>query len=165
MAVQQTKRALAPDSKQQVESESGARRRDQRYEIRRRQIESKDASEERLATGLGWFSIGLGLAEILAPKGLARLIGTEGKHTGLIRLMGLREITAGIGILTNRRPTQWVWARVAGDALDLTCLSIALLSDDSDKARVTLATAAVVGVTALDIYDAQKLSARPGAHG
>jgi uncharacterized membrane protein len=79
--------------------------------------------------------------------------------------MGLREITAGIGILTNRRPAEWVWARVAGDAADLTCLGVALMSDDSDRGRVALATAAVIGVTALDIYDAQKLSTRPGAGG
>jgi uncharacterized membrane protein len=79
--------------------------------------------------------------------------------------MGLREITAGIGILTNRRPAGWVWARVAGDAADLTCLTVALMSDDSDRGRVALATAAVIGVTALDIYDAQKLSSKPGAHG
>jgi uncharacterized membrane protein len=39
------------------------------------------------------------------------------------------------------------------------------MSDDSDRGRVALATAAVIGVTALDIYDAQKLSSKPGAHG
>jgi hypothetical protein len=30
---------------------------------------------ERVATGLGWFSIGLGLAEILAPGKVGRAIG------------------------------------------------------------------------------------------
>src|SRR6185369_13785739 len=32
-------------------------------------------SAQRRARGLGWFSIGLGLAEIGAPRSLARLIG------------------------------------------------------------------------------------------
>lgn len=32
---------------------------------------------ERLATGLGWLSIGLGIAEIIAPETLARLIGVR----------------------------------------------------------------------------------------
>ena len=30
---------------------------------------------ERLALGLGWFSIGLGLVEVAAPRSLARAIG------------------------------------------------------------------------------------------
>src|SRR5690242_4397057 len=38
----------------------------------------------RLARGLGWFSIGLGLAEILAPRAVARTVGTR-NHTGLMR--------------------------------------------------------------------------------
>ena len=32
-------------------------------------------SHERLATGLGWFSLALGTAELAAPRTLARLIG------------------------------------------------------------------------------------------
>jgi uncharacterized membrane protein len=79
--------------------------------------------------------------------------------------MGLREITAGIGILTTRRPAGWVWSRVAGDAMDLALLGTALASKDSDKGRVAAATGAVIGVTALDIYNAQRLSTRPGKHG
>src|SRR5215216_1669635 len=165
MAVQQTRQALAPTHQQPTAAESRVQQRDRQYLNVKRQMASNDTSEERVATGLGWFSIGLGLAEVLAPKGLAKLIGTEGKHTGLIRFMGLREITAGVGILTNRRPTQWVWARVAGDALDLTCLAIALMSEDADRGRVAGATAAVLGVTALDIMNAQQLSTTAGAHG
>jgi len=166
MAVQQTRRVLAPSRDTRAEGESGAQQRNrQDEELQWRRLHSKDASAEQIANGLGWFSIGLGLTEIFAPKGLARFIGTEGKHTALIRMMGVREVLAGIGILTTRRPSGWVWARVAGDAVDLACLGVALMSEDSDKAKVCLATTAVAGVTALDIYDAQKLSARPGAHG
>jgi uncharacterized membrane protein len=165
MAVQQTRQALAPTRQQHTAAESRVKQRDRQYLNVKRQMASNGTSEERLATGLGWFSIGLGLAEVLAPKGLAKLVGTEGKHTGLIRFMGLREITAGIGILTNRRPARWVWARVAGDAVDLACLAVALVSEDSDRRRVAGATAAVLGVTALDIMNAQQLATTAGAHG
>lgn len=165
MAIQQTRRALAPTYDQQSDFETGIRRRDQRYLGELRETSSKGASEERLANALGWFSLGLGLVEIIVPKSLARLVGAEGKHTTLIRIMGLRELTAGIGILVTRRPAGWVWARVAGDALDLALLGIAMTSDDADRARLAAATAAVAGVTALDIFDAQKLSTRPGADG
>lgn len=139
--------------------------RDRQYLNLQRQRTTDDASE-KLATFLGWFSIGLGLAEIVAPKGLAKFIGAKGKHTGFIRYAcGLREITAGIGILSNPRPAEWVWARVSGDALDLAALGVALASGDTDKGRLAAVTASVIGVTALDIYTAQKLSTMPGQHG
>src|SRR5947207_2486661 len=73
---------------------------------------------ERLAQGLGWFSIGLGVAEFFAPRRVARAIGVR-RRSMLIRLLGLREITSGIGILTQRRRAGWVWSRVGGDAIDL----------------------------------------------
>jgi uncharacterized membrane protein len=165
MAVQQTRRALAPSREPHTPQDSGVQQRDRHYLHLQRQGAAENAPTERLATGLGWFSIGLGLAEILVPKGFAKLIGAKGEHTGFIRFCGLREITAGIGILTNRRPAEWLWARVAGDAMDLAALGVALTSDDADRGRLSAATAAVVGVTLLDILNAQQLSTLPGPHG
>src|SRR5947209_1586526 len=79
----------------------------------------RNINEEQLARGLGWFGIGLGLAEVLAPRGLAKFIGLRKDHTLLLRLFGLREIASGVAILAQRRPTEGVWSRVVGDALDL----------------------------------------------
>src|ERR1043165_4769937 len=80
----------------------------------------KDVGAERLARGLGWFSIGLGLTELLAPRLVAKLCGGEGKHTGLIRLYGLREIASGLIIFSQgKNPASGVWSRVAGDVMDL----------------------------------------------
>ena len=59
-----------------------------------------------VARGLGWFSIGLGLAECLMPRTMSRVVGLEGKEN-VLRAFGVREITsgnAGRGIcLTYRR--------------------------------------------------------------
>jgi uncharacterized membrane protein len=118
---------------------------------------------EKLARGLGWFSIGLGLAELLAPRGVAKISGVSKKNTGLIRLFGLREIASGIGIFAQgRRPTEAVWSRVVGDALDLACLGAAFASPKNNKGRVAFATANVLAVTALDVLCAQQLSAGDG---
>ena len=67
-----------------------------------------DGTALALAEGLGWFSIGLGLAELAAPHSLARFLGMEG-HAGLIRAYGVREVVTGVGILAQDDPTPWVW--------------------------------------------------------
>ncbi len=117
-------------------------------------------NQERLARGLGCFSIALGLAEVLAPRSVARLAGTQGS-SGLIRLLGLREIISGLGILSQPRPAAWLKARVAGDALDLGLLGSALWSERSKGGRLAAATAAVAGVTVLDVLCSGELSRNP----
>jgi uncharacterized membrane protein len=114
--------------------------------------------EEMWAYGLGLFGIGLGLAELMAPRRLARIIGAPHRHDGLVRAMGLREIASGVGILTRRAPATAVWSRVAGDAIDLACLGAAFISNRSNRGRVALTTAAVAGATLLDMITAQQLS-------
>ena len=111
-----------------------------------------------LAQGLGWFSVGLGLAELVAPHSLARFLGMD-EHAGLIRAYGLRELATGAGILLQDDPTPWLWARVAGDALDIATLATALDGDNPRRGNVAVALVAVAGVTALDAICAQRLSA------
>src|SRR3954468_7527160 len=55
---------------------------------------------DKVANFLGWFSIGLGLVELTAPRTLARAIGVKGNPL-LLRLFGLREIASGIAILSQ----------------------------------------------------------------
>jgi uncharacterized membrane protein len=116
----------------------------------------EDFDGERLARGLGWFSIGLGMAELIAPRALARFLGT-GNNRALFRIMGLREIASGVGILTQRRPAGWLWARVGGDIIDLVALANALTFKGAKPANIAIAAAAVTGVTALDLRCAEEL--------
>src|SRR6476660_4910621 len=104
------------------------------------------SSAKRLAKGLGWFSIGLGLSELLAPKAIAKICGVSNTHTGLIRVYGLREIAAGIMIFSQENPAAGVWSRVAGDALDLASLGKGFASPSANKGRVAFATANVLAV-------------------
>ena len=64
-------------------------------------------NEEKLARALGWFSIGLGLTEVVGTRSLSRLLGMKDR-AGLLRVFGLREIAIGIGILSQRRPALWL---------------------------------------------------------
>ncbi|HEX4227531.1 MAG TPA: SRPBCC family protein [Bryobacteraceae bacterium] len=114
----------------------------------------------KLAAGLGWFSIGLGAAELIAPDRVAQLAGlpVNNKRESILRAYGWREIAAGIGILTESRPAGWLWARVAGDAVDLASLGSCFAAKDANRAKVTASTLAVAGVTALDLICARQLS-------
>ena len=121
-----------------------------------------NAQGRMLARGLGWFSVGLGLAEILAPRALAQFIGMKPNDT-LLRAYGLREMAAGVGILTQADPTLWIQARMAGDVMDLTTMGAAFSSSGAGHNKLAAATAAVVGVTALDVLCAAQLSGSNGA--
>lgn len=114
--------------------------------------------EEGLAQGLGWFGIGLGLMELVAPHQCARMAGLPSGHGTLIRVMGLREMASGFGIVTQPTSAAAVWSRVVGDMVDLACLSAAFLSRRADRSRLTTTLAAVVGATVLDVVTAQQLS-------
>ena len=119
---------------------------------------------EKLANFLGIFSIGLGLAEALAPQAMARLIGVkhpDERTRATMRLMGLREIGHGLSILTNQFPTKALWGRVAGDALDLALLGKTFANPENDRGRTLFATANVLAVTALDVMAAKQLAMQP----
>jgi uncharacterized membrane protein len=113
---------------------------------------------KRLARGLGWFSLGLGITELVAPKFIARISGVPERRTDVIRLYGLREIASGIGIFAQKHPAEAVWSRVAGDVLDLTSLGLACTAPDAKRGRITFATANVLAVTALDVIAARQLT-------
>ena len=42
----------------------------------------------------------------------------NGQVTGILRVLGVREIMHGIDILAHKDPTPGVWSRVFGDLLD-----------------------------------------------
>jgi uncharacterized membrane protein len=151
-------RGLSGDQKWAYREEGGEKNGRQRFGV-------KALNQEQLARGLGWFSIGLGLAEVAMPRAIAKLVGVRSDHRILIRALGVREITSGIGILTQRIPAESVWSRVGGDAIDLACLGMAFTSPYAKPARVAAATVAVVGVTVLDVLCAQQLSRNGRSNG
>ena len=116
-------------------------------------------SPEQLARGLGWLSLGLGIAQLLAPRTVGRLTGVPIPPT-LTRLYGAREIACGVGLLTQEEPTGWVQARVAGDALDLATVAAGMLVPGAARRRVAIAAAVVAAVAAVDLYCNRKLLER-----
>ncbi len=121
--------------------------------------------EERLAPALGWASLALGVPQVAMPAGFARCIGVrdERDSRGWARVVGVRELAAAAGILAleRERPVNWLWARVAGDVMDLTLLARALRDKPPSRARIAAAMGAVAGIAAADAYAATRLSRRP----
>ena len=114
---------------------------------------------QKFSLGLAWFSLGLGLYEVAAPKHLSRLLGLEGKEK-LLRFYGFREIGVGLGIFASQpSPAVWVWARAGGDALDLATLGTAFREDNPKQKNAFAAVLAVLGVTVLDMLCGQQLTA------
>lgn len=115
---------------------------------------------DRLTRALGWFSVGLGLMEFLAPGPLARGVGLEGKR-GLIRAYGARELASAIPTLSVDKSVGLA-ARLAGDMLDLNTLSTALKRSNPKRHNARIAVALVAGVTLLDFlaYRAVKAAHR-----
>lgn len=109
---------------------------------------------ERLARGLGVFSLGLGLTEVVAPRALARLIGVDQSAATpwILRALGAREIGHGIGIFA--RPTS-VWTRLIGDAIDVAYVALAFR--DGRRSRLWPAMGALAAVGALDVLATMKM--------
>ena len=119
---------------------------------------------ESTADFLGYFSIGLGLAEFLAPRVMNRVVGVkhpDATSIGAMRAMGLREIGHGVAILTNQHPQKAVWSRVAGDVVDLALLGRTFANPENDRGRTLFATLNVLAVAAVDLLTARQLSRQP----
>lgn len=109
---------------------------------------------------MGVFSLGLGTAQVVDPDGLSRLVGLRSGPVvqQVQRLVGIRELVQGSGILASSQPRGWVWSRVVGDALDVGLFVAAARATGHDRTRVAATLAALTGVGAADLVAALQLS-------
>jgi len=120
---------------------------------------------ELFPRGFGYLSLGLGTGQVVAPGALNRAIGlrTGGASGAVMRTIGLRELSAATGLLTQpARPAPWLWARVGGDAMDLSLLAGALLDGRNERGRLLAALAIVAALTAADVWSARMASVAQG---
>jgi hypothetical protein len=59
----------------------------------------------------------------------------------LLRLVGVRDLCIGAGLLRAGHGRRWLWARAASDGLDATIIAANLLRGNTSRAR------AMVGMT------------------
>lgn len=122
-----------------------------------RQLKGSMAGPQKVARALGWFSVALGVAELVAPRAVARACGMSGRDAGVVRAYGLRELAAGAGLLKTQDPAPWLWTRVAGDVLDIATVG---LQGRGRSGRMTFALATLAGVAVLDVMAARQAQQR-----
>ena len=134
--------------------------------------DGRDRDRERtasdpIALAMGLFSVGLGLAQIAAPRKLVNAIGVEDtdRNRDTMLALGLRELASGVGILGPGNTAGWLQARVGGDIMDLALLAGAFRSDDRDRGRLNMALAAVAGALVLDVVAARRARDRSQENG
>jgi hypothetical protein len=114
---------------------------------------------DQIAKGLGYFSVVLGLADLVAARAVCRAADLEG-HEGLVRVCGGRELATGVAILRSHDATPWVWGRVAGDAIDIATVAAGAKHLKSTKTLALLAVLAAV--TGVDLFCAVRLAGEKG---
>ncbi|HEU4643221.1 MAG TPA: hypothetical protein VFS44_12275 [Gemmatimonadaceae bacterium] len=112
-------------------------------------------TSKQVARGLGYASFGLGLAELAAPAWLEKQLGVR-NHRRLVRALGAREILAGAGVLARRRPAAGLWARAAGDVMDLALLGAAARRSKRRK-QIAAAMGFVLAIGAMDVLFARRM--------
>ena len=113
-----------------------------------------------MINALGWLSIGLGLVQLVAPRSVARASGLRDVSPLWIRAIGLREIACGVGLLRGETRPAWRWSRMAGDAIDLSLLGMAMARRRNAGSRLATTAAVVAGVTAIDYLASAQLAPR-----
>lgn len=109
-----------------------------------------NTTARKYARALGWFSLALGAAELIAPGAIKRRVGMVGPEP-LLQAYGLREIGTGLAILAAERPVNMVWGRVAGDVLDLATAAPVLRGSNPKRAEGAGAFAFLLLATAVDL--------------
>lgn len=111
-----------------------------------------------LAKPIGWFSLALGVAELIRPREIAAAHGAPGGKN-VVRAFGAREIAAGIGVLARPHSSLPYVARAAGDALDMGAAALAARKAEGQKRKIAVASlVAVAGFLALDLLMARTMA-------
>lgn len=108
-----------------------------------------------VSRALGIAGVGIGIAELVAPRWLSEQLGIA-ERPRLLRVMGAREIASGVGIVARHNPTPAQWTRVIGDAIDLALLGAALRR--TRRRNVVIGVlGAVLAIGVLDWITARRL--------
>ena len=108
----------------------------------------------KMARALGATSIGIGVAELLAPHWLDKKLGVR-DHPVITRVLGARDIIAGVGSVAQPERRLWSVGRLAGHVARATLLGVAV-KRSRRRAILLGALGAIVAIGVLDGLTARK---------
>ena len=113
-----------------------------------------------LSRAVGWAGLGIGVAEVLAPRVVGAVAGLErGTTTSLaVRAKGLSDVLLGLGILLRPRRPGPMWARVATDVIGLGLLAWSVRGRHTAQARGIASLVASAGALAVDAFAAREIT-------
>jgi hypothetical protein len=104
---------------------------------------------------IGVGSVLLGVTALISPRRLAGFAGIHDKNAPeALAAFGAKELAAGAALLAPVKSGPFLWARLAGDIMDMGGLVAAARRPGSHKRLLTVLGVAVVAMTALDLYTA-----------
>ena len=104
------------------------------------------------ATMMGLFSYVLGTAQILRPGSVNRLMGIpdHNPNHAMQRLIGIREIVTGTGVLFGTNTSGWMWGRVAGDVMDVSIVAGTLAGRLGTRGKLVVTVGVLSAIAVLD---------------
>jgi len=111
-------------------------------------------SVQQLASGLGWFSLGLGATQMVAPGLVNRMIGVRDDAQSRFwqRFVAVQELSAAGGILGRLSPENWLRGRTAADVVHIGMVTRARSTRGERPGRLTATLLSLAGVSVLDAY-------------
>ena len=115
-----------------------------------------DGRTQRIATGVGWVSLGMGAAMTLDPRRSAALLGWADREV-LARLIGGVDLILGAGLLRGRRRARWMLARALLNAI--LCLIYTRLPAEGrpDRGRPAAGAGMMAALTLFDYSLSRRL--------
>jgi hypothetical protein len=117
---------------------------------------SSEGRPQRLATGVGWVSLGMGAAMTLDPRRSAALLGWADRE-GLARLIGGVDLILGAGLLRGRRRARWMLARALLNASLFLIYTRVLAEGRPDRVRPAAGAGLMAALTLLDYSLSRRL--------
>ena len=113
-----------------------------------------------MALGVGWISLGIGLALTLAPRRSATLLGWENREN-LARVIGAADLIVGTGLLVDQSRSRWMLARAFLNVVLAGSYGSVLAGGTARRRRAGVGLIAMAVLTVVDYSLARRL--REGA--
>ena len=119
-------------------------------------VRPPEGRPQRLATGVGWVSLGMGAAMTLDPHRSAGILGWADRE-GLARLIGGVDLILGAGLLRGRRRARWMLARALLNAVVGLIYVRVLAEGHPRRGRPAAGAGLMAALTALDYSLSRRL--------